>query len=201
MHFDSLRETLPQSFPTPKSLLFLAGQDDDIKDCINQGLSERDSSPRLAEGGWRGVAAPWFGGRRMTERRGSATGVGKLRERHEFWPRLLGRICRWRREMTQKNNGQTIWHRGSYTSPLSRVSSIVANRENTLHYTLLRLLRIFQARSIISYATTEWDSDRNMWLHVYEKYVFSYVTQREILITTRSSTLPLRPVAKMLIEQ
>jgi len=25
MHFDSLRETLPQSFPTPKSLLFPRG--------------------------------------------------------------------------------------------------------------------------------------------------------------------------------
>jgi len=47
-------------FPLRSRSFSLAGQHDDIKDCINQGLSERDSSPRLAEGGWRGVAAPWF---------------------------------------------------------------------------------------------------------------------------------------------
>lgn len=47
-------------FPTPSLLLFPRGQDDGIKDCINQGLSERDSSSRLAKGGCRRVATPWF---------------------------------------------------------------------------------------------------------------------------------------------
>lgn len=64
----------------------LVGQNDDIKDCINQRLSERDSSPRLAEGEYRRVATPWFEEEeRMTERKGSTTGADKLRERHEFW--------------------------------------------------------------------------------------------------------------------
>jgi len=108
----------------------LAGQDDDIKDCINQRLSERDSSPRLAESGCRGVAALWFEEEEWQSEEEARPELTSCER--DTSSDLLGRICRWRREMTQKNNGQTIWHRESYTFSLSRVSSITVNRKNTL---------------------------------------------------------------------
>lgn len=114
----------------------LVGQNDDIKDCINQGLSERDSSPRLAESGYRGMATSWFVEEEWQNEEEAQPELTSCERDTSSGHGSLGRICRWRREMTQKNNSQTIWHRGSYTSSLSRVSSIAANHENTLNYTI-----------------------------------------------------------------
>lgn len=121
-----LGKTLPETcvlFLTPSLLLFPCGQDDGIKDCINQGLSERDSSSRLAEGGRRRVATLRFEEEEWQSEEEVQPELASCERDASSGYGFLGRICRWRREMTQKNNGQTIRHRGSYTSLLLRVSS------------------------------------------------------------------------------